>query len=769
MNNFFEQYISDNNWIIKEGKHYKEKQNLRESQFALGNGFIGSRGIFEETPHNAHPGTFISGLFDKSGAKVSQLVNLPNPITMNINIAGEKLDIGSMKVLEHSRYLNMKKGLLIRHTIFKDNQKNRIDYQSLRFISMHDKNAVVMQSYLTPLDGPVTADIESLIDISILNAAGAMEGKKRHFKIREVSMSKNKNYVCVSTLEKELLVNYITSLHMKIGKKGHFIKEEHSAIRVKKGQSLCLTKIINIAGPESRTKALKFKKRVLTLHSRSLKTGFDNLLSDHIRAWSKIWKKADVIIEPDIKIQRALRFNIYHLLICADKWNRHTAIGAKALSGEGYRGHIFWDSDIFILPFFIYTNPTIARNLLLYRYNRLNPARNIARDRGYKGAMFPWESADTGYEETPPWAKNLDGSIIKIYNHLREQHISADIAYAFYHYYAMTNDEKFMLKYGYEVIFEIARFWASRVEYNKRRHIYEMRHVIGPDEFHEDVHNNAFTNMLAKWNLLIASRIFWKIKNIHPRACGNISKKIGLNEAEVKAWKRIAPRIAINKRKDNIIEQFDGFFRKKRIKIRELDEDFMPVFPREASFKKVADTQLVKQADVLMLLFLLSDVYNLRTKKTNFKFYVPRTVHKSSLSHSVHSIIGAETGDLIKAYQFFLVSLNADLLNKHSNASDGIHAASLGGTWMAVIRGFAGVKLVRETLSIMPGMPRGWKTIQFFMNWQGKTFKITVTNNSVRIKAEAASRAGINIMVYNKVRRVMPGKEFIFYKEEKRK
>ena len=766
MKDFFAQYIPDKSWIITEDEWDMEKQNVRESQFTLGNGFIASRGILEEIPKDSKPGTFISGLFDKAGAKVSELVNLPNPITLIMNLDGEKLDIGMMKILKHSRYLNMQKGLLLRHTSFKDNQNNCIDYQSLRFVSMHDKSVIAMQVYITPMDADTIITIDSLIDLSVQNEAGVMEAKKRHFKIKEVSVSKSRNYLCISTLEKELFVGYMTSLHVKIGRKSYYAREGCVTIMLKKGETVCLTKIINMGIPKNCREALRFKEKVISLHEKTLKKGFNNLLSDHIKTWKRIWKNSDVIVKPDIEITRSLRFNIYHLLICADRWHKHNAIGARTLSGEGYRGHIFWDSDIFTLPFFVHTDPVLARNLLFYRYNRLSAARNIAKDRGFKGAMFPWESADTGYEETPPWARNLDKSIIRIYNHLREQHISADIAYAFYYYYTMTCDEDFMLKHGYEVIFEIARFWASRVEYDKKSHIYEIKHVIGPDEFHEDVNNNAFTNMLAKWTLLTAFRIFFQIKDTHPAEYRKISRKVGLAEKEVKFWERIALRIMI-KRKYNVIEQFDGFFNLKKVKIKELDENFMPLFPKEISFKEVGKTQLVKQADVLMLLFLFSDVYNLRTKRSNYNFYITKTVHKSSLSQCVHSIVGAEVGDITKAYQYFLVSLNADLENKHGNTAEGIHAASLGGTWLVVIRGFAGVSPVKGILSIRPRMPRGWTSISFSMKWHGRLLRIVITEASVRIRVLSKSRAAIDIIVYNKLRRLVPGKEWIFYKRSK--
>ena len=304
--------------------------------------------------------------------------------------------------------------------------------------------------------------------------------------------------------------------------------------------------------------------------------------------------------------------------------------------------------------------------------------------------MFPWESAGLGEDETPGWAKDLDGKVIKIRTGKLEHHITADIAYAYYYYYNATHDETFLKDYGYEVLFETARFWASRVEYNKRKKKYEINNVIGPDEFHVDINNNAFTNMMAKWNLLIAYKMYRKIKKSGTGIFRRLVKKIGLSAREPGQWKNIAARISINMNKQQVIEQFEGYFRKKRVKITSWDENSMPIVTQKMTPRDYAKTQLVKQADVIMLLYLLSDVFSRRTKKVNYEYYIARTIHKSSLSLPICALMAIDMGDKNRGYQFFNTALHTDISDVHNNTDEGIHAACMGGTWQALINGFAG-------------------------------------------------------------------------------
>ncbi len=473
MEDFFAKYISGEEYLLKEDRWDKGLQSSRESQFTLGNGFIGSRGIFEEVPNGARPGTYIAGLYDKTGAQVTELVNLPNPINLKIVASGERLGAGTMDILKHERILDMRHGLLMRHTLYQNSHKKRFDYKSLRFVSMRNKHIIAMQAYITPLDEAVTLTVQNLLDLSVTNLGFLTEGNKKHFRIKDVLHFDTGEYLAVRTLEKDTVIAYGKSLIVEKNGNRRFAKDVTTQVKLQKNQTARLTSIYSIFTAEDK-KAKKIMPVVKGFLKKSIRLGFDRILKEHIDSWEKLWANSDIKIKGDPDTEKSLCFNIYHLLIAGREGDGESSIGAKTLSGEGYRGHIFWDADIFILPFFIYNRPKVAKNMLLYRYNRLDVARRIAESLGYKGAMFPWESADTGEETTPAWAKNFDGSIIQIRTHEMEHHITADIAYAVYQYYLGTNDERFMLRYGFEMLFETARFWASRVVYNNKQNRYEI-------------------------------------------------------------------------------------------------------------------------------------------------------------------------------------------------------------------------------------------------------------------------------------------------------
>lgn len=766
MKSKIKQHIPDERWFVEADRWQKDIQAIRESQFTLGNGLIGSRGILEEMPFDSHPGTYMAGVYDNMGSKVSDLVNLPNPIDLRLTIDGEKVDVSSMPNLRHKRYLNMRHGLLVRHTVFETATNNRIDYQSIRFFSMKDKNIAVMRAYLTALHKGCVATVSSDIDTSISNVSGIAEGRKRHFEIKDVS-SKEKtiSYVGTKTFTNNIYVSYAHSLGVNLGSRHWFSKEENVTFKLKKGQTLTLTKFISVI-PKQETEYFDIKHKTIHMLQSAIELGYEKLLRRHCSAWEKLWKASDIKMICDRDIQRNVRFNIYHMLITGYDDKGLSSIGARTLSGEGYRGHIFWDSEIFILPFFMFTSPIIANSMLIYRARRLRQAKEIAKERGYKGAMFPWESAFSGYEETPPWARNLDGSIIKIHTHEMEFHITADIAYSVYRYYIATDDEDFMIHYGYELLFETARFWASAIIYDKKKKRFELRHVIGPDEFHEGVDNNAYTNMLARWNVLVAYGMYAKLKKRNPWLFSMLTRKLDLKEKEIRYWKEIVYKMRPNMTKNRIMEQYDGFFDKKPVRITELDENFMPNIPNSIRLKKIGDYRIVKQADVIMLLYLLSDSYDKKTKTANFNYYEPITVHKSSLSPAIHSVFASELGHSIKAFRYFHVSVNADISNLHGNTRDGIHAANLGGSWQALIHGFAGMRVVKETLSFEPKLPKEIRRMQFSVYWKGSPLAVTVENKRVTIlcRRKKPEKKFIKLRIYGKIVNLLYGKKMSFKK-----
>ena len=766
MKNLYSNYVDDDLWLIKETEWVKSLQNVRESQLTLGNGYLGSRAVLDEIPFNAMPGTYISGVYDKMISQVPELVNLPNPFNFSFTSKGEKIGLITMDSLKHKRVLNLKKGLLVRNTLYQNTKKKRFNYQSIRFVSMDNKNIGVMQIAITPLDDNCELDISTGIDTSVHNAGMLTEGRKKHFRVMDLGQHKNAGYLLLETLEKQHTIIYWAGFYYEVNGKKNYAKDNIFRLKLRKNHTLILTKIFYVKRfvPNGNLTALKndsFKE-----FNKAFRAKFDLLINKHIQAWDVLWKKADITIEGTANLQQNLRFNLYHLLICSHFDDGFSSIGARTLSGEGYRGHIFWDTEIFILPFFIFNFPEFAKNMLLYRYQRLDKAREIAKQNGYKGAQFPWESADTGVETTPGWAKDLDGTIIKIHTHQMEHHITANISYAIYKYYVVTGDERFMHDYGLEMIFEAARFWASRVKFNKNRNKYEIRKVIGPDEFHIGVNNNAYTNMMAKWNLITASKLFNQLKNKHPIILKQLQKKLDLKQRETAEWKRIASLISINITKDRIVEQFDGYFKLKKIIPRETDENGIPIISRKLKTVDLNKTQLVKQADVVMLLYLLSDVFSFQTKKQSYEFYAKRTLHKSSLSPSMHALMACKTHNLYEAYHFFNVALRTDISNLFGNTKEGIHGACLGGTWQTVIFGFAGIDIRKERLCINPVIPRSWKKIIFSLLWKGDIIKLELTNDTIIIRATSRRKKLIEIAVFDKIINIRSNKAYLFKRKK---
>jgi len=760
MKDFFKALISEDTWTIKEKDWVRRLQGVRESLFTLGNGYLGSRGILEEVPYDSNRGTYIAGIYDSAGARVTEIVNLPNPTNFKIIIQGEKIDMVAMDVIKHERTLDMKKGLLSRRTIFRNAKKHRFDYQSLRFFSKNDPHLGAMKIYFTPLTKSADILIETSIDTSVTNAGILTEGRKEHFEIVKSTSFKDINYLRVETFESKISICYASSLKVTKGLRSFSTSDKSFHLNLKKGETVCFTRMFSIYTSRD---ANNIEKKAVKSLRKSISVGFDSILKKHIKAWEKTWESADISIEPDKDIQRALRFNIYHMLICGNEFDDRVSIGARTLSGEGYRGHIFWDTDIFVMPFFLYTNPVVAKNMLLYRYHTLDSARMNAKVEGYKGALFAWESADSGFEVSPKWHRDLDGSLIKIHTGEMEDHIVGDIAYAVYQYYLATYDQDFMKKAGLELLFETARFWASRGQFNKNKTVYHIPHVIGPDEFHINVTDNAYTNALAKFNLNKAVQLYTQNKFSPHRFFGRLIKKINLTDKEVKHWDNIASKIVIpSKKNNNLIEAFRGYFKKRYIPIKELDQNFMPLIPKAVPIKEIGETQLVKQADVVMLLHLFSEHYSFKQKRENFLYYDKRTLHKSSLSPSIYAIVGWETGNYHKAFRYFLYALYADLKNYHGNTNEGIHAASLGGIWQVITNGFIGMRINEDIISFNPYLPPNLNSLKLTIKYKGTNFSISLRRKTFEILPCFKTGERIKVKIYNEICILSSNRRYIF-------
>ncbi|HID92791.1 MAG TPA: glycoside hydrolase family 65 protein [bacterium (Candidatus Stahlbacteria)] len=415
-----------------------------------------------------------------------------------------------------------------------------------------------------------------------------------------------------------------------------------------------------------------------------------------------------------------------------------------------------------MLPFFIYTDHKAARALLMYRYNMLDGARKNAKLNGYRGAQFPWESTDDGTETIPKEVGNPFDKTFRVYEGEEEHHVIADIAYAVDHYYQATQDKEFMLNYGLEILFETARFWASRVEFDKVRKKYVIKRVIGPDEIHYHCDNSAFTNFMAKWNLERAATYAEEFKS-----CDAV-KKLGVTTDEITSWYEIADKILIPYDKQSgIYEQFDGYFDLEEVKLEWPATDSyrvrtnIPIIPDKwRDWQKLMKTKLIKQPDVVLLLYLFREQFSTDEKKVNFDFYNPYTTYRSSLSASISSIIANETGYQDLAYRYFLMSARVGLDDIYKNTEHGFHAAAAGGTWQAVVNGFAGMRIHNDRLDFDPRLPREWHKLSFTIIWRGKpiSIEITPTTFTVWSKSEKLD-AEVKISVRNTLVKVKREKQ----------
>jgi kojibiose phosphorylase len=443
---------------------------------------------------------------------------------------------------------------------------------------------------------------------------------------------------------------------------------------------------------------------------------YETLLEEHKKAWQDYWQVSDVIIEGDNRAQQAIRYNIYQLRISASSHDSRYSIAAKGLTGFGYRGHIFHDTEIFMLPFFTYVHPDIARNLLMYRYHLLPAARTKAKSNGFEGAQYPWESTLNGDETTPPAIVHPEtGELIPVINGQIELHITASISRAVCQYWQITADDEFMRDYGAEILLSTAKFWSSRATWNPESGQYEIDNVIGPDEWHEHVNNNAYTNYMAQWNIQAAIDALRWLKSSYPHKAKQLTQQLDLDEKRLARWHDVIThiRLLIDKR-SGLIEQFDGFFKLEPLE-QEKYQGRTSSYQGVLGMKVVQYYQIVKQADVLMLLTTLDQKFDLKTKKVNWEYYYPITDHDygSSLTPAFHVILACELGLEETAYRMFMKGALVDLEDQRGNSDEGIHCACAGAVWQAAVLGFAGLRLTEDGYRTAPLWPDGWTRLAF--------------------------------------------------------
>jgi len=721
----------DPRWDVVEERFDPERAGHYESLFTLANGFLGTRGATEEGYLVRTPGTYLAGFFEKAPRQVIELPNLPDWVRVELAFAGERFDLTQGTILDYRRVLHMRQGVLIREVRWQSPSGKVTKLRFTRFVSLANRRLAGLRIEICPENYSGLGIIRSFIDGQVTNSG------TQHFAPVEINTFGERGMYLLSegNYSKRLLAQAADHTVVgKINQEGFQSDARRVAywaeVELVPGEWVKLEKVVATAS-QRETAHDPLEAAVQALEGQG---GFDACLAAHIAEWDKLWEQADILIEgPDFD-QLAVRFAVFHLMQVAPHNDYTVSIAAKALSGEGYKGHVFWDTEIFMLPFFIYSFPETARGLLRYRHHTLPGAMAKAKDAGYQGAMFAWESADTG-EETTPTVGGIDFKTkkpIPILTGQLQQHITADIAYAVGHYVKATGDREFLRRYGAEVVLLGARFWASRVELNPETGQYEINGVIGPDEYKENVNNNYYTNRLAKEQLLYAAQLFTEFQEEEFITRWNFTAE------EAKWWQEIACRIALPADGDLLL-QCDGF--KELAEIDVLKYRGTPgKLQMEYSWEEIKRSQVIKQADVIMLMYLLGSEYTQEQKLRNWEFYEPRTIHDSSLSAAIHSAFACDIGLEHEAYRYFSKAARIDLGDEMANSAHGLHAAALGGLWQAVFHGFAGIRLAADGLSIKPALPKEWERLELKLWYKGAQLSLTCTPAGGKVELLTAAQ-----------------------------
>ena len=754
--------------ILREDSFDPEKLGKCEAVMSLGNGYLGLRSATEESYLQETRGFFVAGTFDKFSAdEVTELPNSPDMTAIEIRIDGERFSLSDGTAEEYTRELNIYTGELTRHVVWTSPKGKKVSFDFKRIVSLKRLHAFVQQIAITPAGEAVTVSLKSGIDAKMTNTGSQhfAEGDKRFYDKRVIQF-------VTTTIQSG--IDFVNTTTHKLSVNGQPIPDEADVfidrrkifagfeVTVQPGETFTVEKISSVYTTRDQDAEGKTTKELQVEALEDIKElaalGYAALAEESAAQWKEeVWDQAPISIKgstPQAALDEfAVRFAQYHMRVMVPAHDNRMNIGAKGLSGEGYKGHCFWDTEIFLLPYYTFTNPKIARKLEEYRYLSLPGAHAKAEHNGYKGAMFPWESAwlDDG-EVTPEYCDVdiLTGLPLKVWSGFIEQHITSDVAFGAWQYAVMTDDEDFMEKYGYELIMDTAIFWASRLEDGEDGK-YHINDVVGPDEFREHVNDNAFTNYMAHWNMKKAIEYHDRLKAEKPEIYSRLDAKLNLAEAYA-AWTDGCEKIYLPEpTAEGVLPQDDRYLSCRDIDLTKYKEqEHVGGITRDYNLEQINQIQVSKQADVLVLFFLLEDQFPLEVKKASWKYYEQRTIHDSSLSLSTHSVLASDMGEKKMAYDLFRQASMIDLGPFMGSSNAGIHAASFGGTWQCVVYGFGGVRMLDGKLRINPALPDSWDQLSFTILWKGQKLAVTVTKGGTEVKNLTGTKA-VEVEVDGKV------------------
>ncbi|MGC6768373.1 glycosyl hydrolase family 65 protein [Enterococcus sp. LJL51] len=702
-------------WIISETGKQLDKAVDFGNKFLIGNGYFGYRGTLEEYTKKEMVACNLSGIYDQRGTAWREPVNAPNGLFTKLTVAGENIDLTTCDIEEHLQQLDMYKAVHQRKTVFKGSN-GLVTVESERFASSSDSHLLVM-SYSFSLEKTGEVRLLTGIDKQIWDINGPH--------LTDFTVHKETSVIGLSAVTSELGETVITAETAAFNEdiQPQLIDSEAGVFHeftftAEAGKTYTLTKTIAVYTSKDTENPVE---TALESSRKANNIGYEVLKEQHEEQWKNYWYVSDVEIEGDEEAQLALRYSIYQLLSIAPRKGQPVSIPARGLSGQTYKGAVFWDTEMFMLPFFLHTAPDVAKSLMDYRIRTLDGARAKAAEYGFKGAFYAWESQENGqdacsdYNVTDVFTKRP----MRTYFRDKQIHISGDVAYGIWQTYLMTGDQEILFDGGAEVILECARFYYSYSYYRSEKEQFELIDVIGPDEYHERVYNNVYTNKIAAYTLDIALKTL-EIISEKPDFYRALIEKLNYEEEILNLKKmKVALYIPEPDEETGVIEQFDDYFKLEDTTVDEVRSRLID--PKEywgGAYGVASDTQIIKQADVVLMLNLFKEDYSKEVKKANWTYYEPRTEHGSSLSPCIYALLACDVGDPEWAYPYFMKTASVDLTGQTKQFAGtiyigGTHPAANGGAWMAAVLGFGGLKIENGKLSTNPKLPKKWTKLSF--------------------------------------------------------
>ncbi|TRX50936.1 glycoside hydrolase family 65 protein [Fulvivirga sp. M361] len=752
-------YIKHNEWnIIEEG--FDPKLNrISESLFSIGNGRMGQRANFEEKySGDSLQGSYVAGVYYPDKTRVgwwkngypeyfAKVINSANWIGIDIVIDGKPLDLATCKVRDFRRVLNMKEGYLLREFVATTSDGKELKVQSQRFCSIVDDQLGAIQYNLSPLNFSGEIKVSPYIDFDVVNE-DSNYGEK-FWEEMEKSVNGEGGWIVARTNKLDFHVaagmkcvlkknDAVVDLSWEAVQKDKYI-ETYANIYLQEGESLKIEKYASIVSSENHEK-LQLSTVCENELIKAVKKGFEVMLREQAAAWALKWEESDIRIDGDVSAQQGIRFNIFQLHQTYTGEDERLNIGPKGFTGEKYGGSTYWDTEAYCLPFYLSTaDHHVARNLLLYRYKQLDKAIENASKLGFDNgaALYPMVTMN-GEECHNEWEITFE-----------EIHRNGAIAYAIFDYVRYTGDEEYVADYGLEVLIAIARFWSQRVNYSEAKKKYVMLGVTGPNEYENNVNNNWYTNLIASWCMKYALEMARFVKEHNAEKYGRLVQQIHFDEVQESAvWTDIVDNMYYPVDPETgIILQQEGYMDKEQVQVKDLDPKHLPL-NQKWSWDRILRSCFIKQADVLQGIYFFEEQFDKETIARNFEFYEARTVHESSLSPCVHSILAAQLGQKEKSYEMYLRTARLDLDDYNNDTEDGCHITSMAGTWLSVVKGFGGMKVTDGQLSFNPFIPDQWDSYSFKIRFRDWLLKINVTQEKVEV--ENRSETQLTIQLYDK-------------------